>query len=293
MPAPHGPWPISREYHTPTLEIRGRRFPWGGRTYLMAVINATPDSFSGDGTGGDPAEAARLACAFAAAGADLIDIGGESSRPGADPVAPEEELRRVIPAIEAARAASALPISVDTRRAAVASAALAAGADLVNDITGLRGDPGMAAVVARAGAPVVAMHNQRGRAHHDVAADIAAGFSESLRVAAEAGIDRGCVILDPGFGFGWTPEQNLELLRRLPELWHFEAPLLVGVSRKSTLGLVLGAPAAVPVEGTATALAIAVAAGADIVRVHDVATMARVARVADAIVRVNWHAAPP
>ncbi len=282
-------WPLRRPYRAARLEVRGRTFEWGSRTYVMGIINVTPDSFSGDGIGDDPARAVELARDFEAAGADILDLGGESSRPGAEPLQPEEECRQVLPAIEAVRAATDLPLSIDTYHSAVAEAALGAGADIVNDIHGLRADPAMAETVARHGAALVAMHNQRGREFHDVVGDIRAGFGESLRLAEQAGIDTGRIVLDPGFGFGWTPEQNLELLRRLPELWDVEMPLLVGTSRKSTIGLVLGAPVEERFEGTAASIAASIAAGADIVRVHDVREMVRVAQVTDAIVRGNWR----
>lgn len=283
--------PLRRSYREPALEVRGRRFAWGARTYVMGIINATPDSFSGDGIGDDPAAAAALARRFADDGADLLDIGAESSRPGALELDPEEEAARLLPALRAVREATDLPLSVDTYHASVAEAALAAGADIVNDIHGLRRDPAMPAAASR-GAAVVAMHNQRGREYHDVVGDIAAGFRESLSLACAGGIPAGRVILDPGFGFGWTPEQNLQMVRRLPELWGFEAPILLGPSRKSTIGLVLDAPPAGRVEGTAALVALAIAGGADIVRVHDVREMVRVARVADAVVRDNWRPAP-
>lgn len=284
-------WPLRRDYLAPSLTLRGREFVWGARTFIMGIINATPDSFSGDGLGADPAAAAGQAAAFEEAGADILDVGGQSSRPGAPILDAAEEARRVIPCIEAARAASSLPISVDTFHAAVADAALRAGADAVNDIWGLCFDDQIPAVVARHGAALIAMHNQRGREFHDVAADIAAGFRETLAICERSGIPPARVILDPGFGFGWSPDQNVEMLRRLPELWQFRLPLLVGTSRKSTIGLVLDAPVDDRLEGTAASVAIAVAAGADLVRVHDVAAMARVVRVADAIVRANWS--PP
>ena len=282
--------PLTRQYRSASLEVRGRRFAWGTKTYLMAIINETPDSFSGDGIAGDLAATVALAKRFEAEGADILDIGGESSRPGATPLPAAEEIARVVPAIAAVRAVTHLPISIDTCHASVAGAALEAGADMVNDIWGLRNDPAMAALVARRGVPLVAMHNQRGRTFHDVAGDIRAGFEATLALARAAGIDRQQLILDPGFGFGWTPEQNLEMLRRLPEMWELEMPLLVGTSRKSTLGLVLEAPVDQRFEGTAASVALCVAGGADIVRVHEVAAMARVAKVADAIVRANWRA---
>ena len=278
--------PPSRARPAPALSLRGREFVWGERTFVMGIVNATPDSFSGDGIGSDAAAAAALARAFEAAGADLIDVGAESTRPGADAVDPAEELARAIPAVAAVRAATGLPVSIDTRRAEVAAAALEAGADMVNDIDGLRGDARMAATVAAHDAALVAMHNQRGRAPGDPIAAVRAGWRESLRLARAAGINAGRIILDPGFGFGWTAEESLALVRRLGELTAEGHPVLLGPSRKSALGLALGgAPAGERLEGTAAAVAIAIANGVDVVRVHDVAAMRRVAAVADAIAR--------
>ncbi len=283
-------WPIARRYVAPTLAVRDAEFQWGARTYVMAVLNITPDSFSGDGLGGDVAAAVEQARRFEAEGADMLDIGAESSRPGAEPLSEAEELARLLPSLRAVRRATTLPISVDTCHAGTAAAALEAGADMVNDIWGLRAEPEIAQAAARHGAPVVAMHNQRGREHRDVASDIRAGLRESLSIGRAAGIPAGHMILDPGFGFGWKPEQNLEMLRRLPELWDLEMPLLVGVSRKSTIGLVLDLPVEDRLEGTAAAVALSIAGGADIVRVHDVREMVRVVRMADAIVRGHWRA---
>ena len=256
----------------------------------MAIVNVTPDSFSGDGLGDHTPAAVALAMEFAEAGADIIDVGAESTRPDAAPVSIAEEAARALPAIAAIRAATDLPISIDTQRAEVAEAALDAGADMVNDITGLRGDAHMAGVVASRGAALVAMHNQRGRDSGDVVANVLAGWEESLRLAGKAGIPRERITLDPGFGFGWTPEENLQMVWRLDELAVAGLPLLLGTSRKSTLGLVLDAPVEERVEGTAAAVAIAIAKGVDIVRVHDVAAMRKVAAVADAISRGRWRA---
>jgi dihydropteroate synthase len=266
----------------------------------MGVLNVTPDSFSGDGVPDDPDRAAALALDMVRAGADLIDVGGESTRPGAGPVDPTEQLRRVVPVIAALRRCSEVPISVDTSAAAVADAAVEAGADLVNDVLGLAGDPELARVVAAAGVPVVLMHNQRlaARASEtepewpgDVMAAVHLGLVTALGRATAAGIDPGRVVFDPGFGFGWSAAQNLQLLRRLPELWDLGLPLLVGTSRKSTIGELLAGPDGRPrtvgqrVMGTAATVAVAICGGADIVRVHDVAAMHDVARVVDAIVR--------
>lgn len=271
--------------------VRGRELRWGARTYLMAIINVTPDSFSGDGVAGDIPAAVSLARTFEAVGADILDVGGESTRPDATPLTAEEEIRRVIPATRAIRAATDLPISIDTTHAAVAEAALDAGADMLNDVSGLRSDPPIARVAAGRNVPVVAMHNQRGRQFHGVVADVRAGLEASLAIAHRAGIPEAHLILDPGFGFGWEPEHNLEMIRRLPELWDMGYPLLVGTSRKSTLGFVTGRPVEERLAATAASVALSIAGGADIVRVHDVQAMTDVTRVADAILRENWRRA--
>jgi len=277
-------------YAAPSLTIRGRRFDWGTRTYLMGVVNVSPESFSGDGLA-DVAAAVAQARRFAAEGADLIDVGGQSTRPGFAELGVEAEIERVVPAVAAIVAAVDLPVSIDAYRAPVVAAALDAGAHLVNDIWGFRHDPGVARLVADRGAPAVVMHNQRGRLpavegeFHDVVADLHAGFEASLAIAATAGVPRERLIIDPGFGFGWTVEQNLEMLRRLGELRDLGLPILVGTSRKSTLGAVLGLPEADRIWGTAATVALAIANGADIVRVHDVAQMAQVCRMTDAVVR--------
>ena len=281
-------WPLRRRYLAPWMAAGGRRFAWGERTYVMAIINVTPDSFSGDGVGGDIGLAVEHALAFEAAGADILDVGGESSRPGAKPVTPGEEAARVVPAVAAITRACSLPVSIDSYHASVAEAAIAAGATMVNDISGLRFDSGMAAVVARAEAPLIAMHNQRGRAFHDVIGDIRAGFDATLCLCAQAGIARERIILDPGFGFGWTERQNVEMVRRLPELWDYELPLLLGASRKSTLGAILGTTVNDRIEGSLAGAAMGIAAGVDIVRAHDVRETVRMVRVADAVARDNW-----
>jgi len=281
------------------MRIGPREFAWSERTYVMGIINVSPESFSGDGvaTADDALVRARQ---FVAEGADMLDVGGQSTRPGAvktqagfDELAPAEEIARVVPVIERLRAElPETPISVDTYKPEVAEAALAAGAHLLNDIYGFRGDARLAREAADAGVPVVLMHNQRGRAcEGDTIACALDGLRASLEAARAAGVPDERLILDPGFGFGWTPAQNIELLRRLGELRQLGRPLLVGTSRKSTIGAVLGgAPAAERLFGTAATVALAVAGGADIVRVHDVGAMKQVALVADAIVR-GWRGA--
>lgn len=282
---------MSRDYASPVLQIRDHELRWAARTYVMGIVNVTPDSFSGDGLGQDLTAAVARARSMEADGADWLDIGGESSRPGAKELDPSEEARRVVPAIEAIRAQTSLPISVDTYHASVARSALKAGADAVNDIWGLRKDPEMARVVAQSGAALIAMHNQRGRAPGNVTRLVREGLKASLLLAEQHGIAPGKVILDPGFGFGWTPEANLAMLATLEELTTLGHPLLVGTSHKSTIGEILGGVS--PEErlmGTAATVALSVAKGANIVRVHDVAHMVQVARVADAIVAAGADA---
>jgi len=252
----------------------------------MAILNVTPDSFSGDGLVGQGPEAVAAAAARAVAeGADLLDLGAESTRPGHEPVSAEEELARLLPALAAVRPRVGAPISVDTSKAVVAAAALAAGADLVNDVRGLTRDPDLAAVVARAGVPAVVMHDVEPDGRGDLLTGVLRELARRLDAALAAGIAWQRLIVDPGFGFGKEWRHNLELLRRLGELRALGRPILAGTSRKSTIGKVLGLPPADRLEGTAATVALAVAGGADIVRVHDVRAMARVARMSDAVVR--------
>lgn len=267
------------------IEIGGRRFEWGARTYVMGIVNVTPDSFSGDGVL-DPARAADQAARMVAEGADLIDVGAESTRPGHAPLSVADEWARLEAPLRAIRAAVDASITVDTSKAGVAERAFDAGADALNDVRGLLGDDDLAPLLARHGLPAVVMHNQRDRAFGgDVIADIRAGLRESIEVAERAGVGAGQLVVDPGFGFGWEPAQNLEMVRRLGELRDLGRPLLVGVSRKSTLGLVLDKPEEERAWGTAAAVALCVQAGADVVRVHDVAEMVDVVKVADAVAR--------
>ncbi len=271
----------------PPIEIGGRRFEWGVRTYVMGIVNVTPDSFSGDGVL-DPALAADQAARMVEEGADLIDVGAESTRPGHAPLSVAGEWARLDAPLRAIRARVDVPITLDTSKAGVAERAFDAGADALNDVRGLLADADLAPLLARRGLPAVVMHNQRDRTFGgDVIGDIRAGLRESIEVAERAGVDPRRLILDPGFGFGWEPAQNLEMVRRLRELRDLGRPLLVGVSRKSTLGLVLDRPEAERAWGTAAAVALAVQGGADIVRVHDVAEMADVVRIADAITRLG------
>lgn len=293
---------MATELASRSIRIRGRTFTWGDRTYVMAILNVTPDSFSGDGLAHDVDRAAARAREAADAGADMLDIGGESTRPGADPVSAEEEAERVVPVVRAIRERLDIVISVDTCKAVVAEAALDAGADLVNDVWAFRADPAMAPLVARRGVPVILMHNRlandavrldpgfgphfAGVAYEDLLADIRADLLASVAHGTTAGVRTSQMILDPGIGFGKSPEQNLQLMNHLGAIRDLGFPLLVGPSRKSFIGKVLGGlPAADRLEGTAAAVAVAITRGADVVRVHDVVAMRRVVRVTDAIVR--------
>jgi dihydropteroate synthase len=272
------------------IEIGGVTFEWGRRIFVMGIVNATPDSFSGDGVL-DPARAAEQAARMVEDGAQLLDIGAESTRPDFPSIDAEEEWRRLAPVLRAVRAAVRVPITVDTSKAAVAGRAFDAGADGLNDVHGLLADVALAPLLGRLGKPAVLMHNQRRRTFGgDVIADIATGLDESMRIAERGGVDRARLILDPGFGFGWTPAQNIEMLRRVHELRMLGRPLLLGTSRKSTIGAVLDRPVEEREWGTAATMALAVASGVDIVRVHDVRQMADVVRMADAVVR-GWS--PP
>ena len=265
--------------------IGNHDFHWGSRTYVMGIVNVTPDSFSGDGLT-DLEMAVAQAREMEQDGADLIDIGGESTRPEtwAGPgLSLEEELARVIPVVARVAATVGVPVSIDTYKAGVAKRAVAAGARLVNDVWGLRRDPQMAAAVAEAGVPVVLMHNKPGGGYRDLIGEIAQSLRESVELARAAGVADDRIIVDPGIGFGKTREENLEIIRRLPELRRLGFPILIGPSRKSFIGKTLDLPAGERLEGTAAAVALSIAGGADIVRVHDVKAMVRVARMADAI----------
>jgi dihydropteroate synthase len=267
----------------------------GERTLLMGVLNVTPDSFSDGGTYLEASRAIEHALEMEKAGADLLDIGGESTRPGSHETLAEAELARVLPVLEGLRGIVKIPISIDTRKAQVAEAAIAAGAQIINDVSGLKHDPAIAEVAARHGLPLILMHMrgepatmQNGPFAHDVLKDVTQGLRASAAKAQKAGIRKTQIILDPGIGFGKTFQQNYELLRKLPELAKLDYPLLVGTSRKGFLGATLARagkplPPDERVWATAATVAASILGGAHIVRVHDVTEMVQVARVADCV----------
>lgn len=290
-------------WHSSLLFFMSVEFKWGARTYIMGVINTTPDSFSGDGIM-DLDAAVAQGLRFADEGADILDVGGESTRPGSVSISAVQELERVIPVIEHLSARVKIPISIDTSRAEVALRAIHAGATMVNDVWALTRDPDLAAVIAANDAYVVLMHNRQADpivgalgghypevtyAGDDVVTAVASELTERVAYAASTGISHRKIIIDPGIGFGKGLEQNLELLRRLREFKSQPAlcnlPLLIGTSRKSVIGLTLNLPVQERLEGTLATLTLAIAQGADIVRVHDVQAAVRAARMTDAIVR--------
>ena len=288
-----------------SLQIGSFTFNWGSRTYVMGILNVTPDSFSGDGiiAKGDAVETAiEQAENFLANGADILDVGGESTRPGSAPVNADEEMERVIPVIHALN--KNFPeaiISIDTYKAKVAEEAVHAGAHIINDIWGLRADDDLAFVAAKYKTPVILMHNRSnpasvevrekfgnayiGAGYENLIADLKRELMDSTALAQRAGIAESHIVLDPGVGFGKTREHNLELINRLGEIRELGYPILLGTSRKSFIGFTLDLPADQRVEGTAATVAVGIARGADIIRVHDVKEMARVAKMTDAIVR--------
>ena len=262
--------------------LGGREFSWGSRVYVMGIVNVTPDSFSGDGVP-DPAAAVEQGLRMVAEGADLLDVGGESTRPGHQPVGTEVELGRVLPVVERLARESGVPVSIDSWKLPVAEAAVSVGASVINDIWGLQRSPGLAELAARNGLGLVLMHNQEGTEYGDLMGELIASLRRSIAIAAAAGVPADRVIVDPGIGFGKTAEQNLVVLKRLAELDALDRPLLVGTSRKSFIGRILDLPVDDRVEGTAASVAVAILRGADIVRVHDVRAMTRVVRVVEAL----------
>ena len=273
-----------------TLRCRSHTLEAGRRTLLMGIVNVTPDSFSDGGQFLDPGQAVEHGRRLAAEGADILDIGGESTRPGAEPVDAATECSRVLPVIEALASEVGIPISIDTSKADVARRALDAGASIVNDVTALRGDAEMAAAVARSEVPVVLMHMQgtprtmqEDPRYDDLMGEVVGYLRASMAIAADAGVSEDQIIIDPGLGFGKSLAHNLEVLRRLGELRGLGRPILIGPSRKSMIGKVLGLPMGERAFGTAAAVAMGIARGAHIVRVHEVAAMRQVARMTDAV----------
>jgi len=273
-----------------TLRLGTHSLEFGVRTAIMGIVNVTPDSFSDGGVFFDPRAAIEHGLRLAAEGAAILDVGGESSRPGAAPVPADEELRRVVPVIRELAVRAGVPVSIDTTKSAVAAAALAAGATLVNDVSALRFDPRLGEVVARAGAALIVMHMQgdprtmqQAPHYDDLCGEVIAELTAGVERAKAAGVDCARLIVDPGIGFGKTLEHNLELLDRLDELAVLGRPILVGASRKAFIGRLLDLPATARVEGTIAACCLAAVRGAHLVRVHDVGAVRRALRIADAI----------
>ncbi|MDI6814754.1 MAG: dihydropteroate synthase [Dehalococcoidales bacterium] len=271
-------------------------FRWGEQTYVMGIINLSPDSFSGDGIT-DLEVAVAQAHRFVSQGADILDIGGESTRPGSAPISISDEIKRVVPVIERLVSEVPIPLSIDTYKSEVARQALEAGATMINDQWGLKRDPRLAELAAKWGIPLILMSNQRDKGGYDAGiqrdtayyeelmAEVTSSLRKSLELALRLGVPWENIILDPGIGFGKTWRQDLEIIRRLDELKELGRPILIGPSRKSFIGLVLDLPVDERLEGTAAAIAIGIAKGADMVRVHDVQQMVRVCRLSDAIIR--------
>jgi len=256
-------------------------FRWGERTYVMGILNLSPDSFSGDGLGDDIEAAVAQAKGLVVDGADIIDIGGESTRPGCQPVSADDELRRVIPVIERLAGELSVPLSIDTYKSAVASRAVKAGAGMINDVWGLKRDAELARVAAEAGVPIILVSNQQDTVCYDIIAEVISSLERSIKQAMEAGVAWQNIIIDPGVGFGKSVEQNLEVIHRLAEFRFLDRPILLGTSRK----FMRSQPFDQRLEATAATVAIGIANGADMVRVHDVRQMVRVCRMSDAVIR--------
>jgi dihydropteroate synthase len=269
------------------LVIRDLELSWGSRTYVMGIVNLTPDSFSGDGLAASGIPGVVERCArMMAEGADLLDLGAESTRPGHAPVGAAEEMDRLLPVVQAVRAAlQGAPLSVDTRKAEVAAAALDAGADVLNDVAGVTGDGAMAALAGERGVPYVLMHDRQLATTPDMMELVVEDLAVAVDRAVGSGCARDAIIVDPGIGFGKDAAGNLLLLRDLARLRQLGRPVLLGASRKSTIGRVLDLPPHDRLEGTLATTVLGVAAGVDVVRVHDVRANVRAARMADAVVR--------
>ncbi len=265
--------------------LGAHRFDWGSRTYVMGIVNTSPDSFSGDGVA-DADTAVRHGLEMAREGADMLDVGGQSTRPGHESISAAEEISRTEPVVERLAREASVPVSIDTYKLDVAEAAVDAGALILNDVWALRRSQRMADLAARRGCALVLMHNQDGTEYaDDLMAEIKRVLAEATRSALDAGVPRERIWVDPGIGFGKTADHNWEVLRRLPELRELGQPILIGTSRKSFIGKLLDLPVTERLEGTAATVAASIMQGADVVRVHDVRVMIRVARVADRIAR--------
>jgi len=264
-----------------TTRCGGVKFRWGERTYVMGILNLSPDSFSGDGVGDDIDAAIAKARRLVAEGADIIDIGGESTRPGSKPISADDELRRVMPVIESLAGKLSVPLSIDTYKSVVASRAVKAGAMMINDVWGLKQDPELARVAAEAGVPIILVNNLQHTVSGDIMTEVISGLEKSINQAMESGVAWHNIILDPGIGFGKSVEQNLEIIRRLGELRVLDRPILLGTSRK----FMVSQPFDQRLEATAATVAIGIAHGADMVRVHDVRQMVQVCRMSDTIMR--------
>ncbi len=270
------------------LIIGGHTFQRRHKTYVMGILNLTPDSFSDGGRWNDPERALKRVETMLAEGMDLLDVGGESTRPGFTPVSDEEEIERTAPVIEKIKANFDVPVSLDTYKSKVAQAGIAAGADLINDIWGLKADPGMAAVIAKAGIPCCLMHNRKEPVYQDLYRDVNADLEACLALAREAGIDRNKILLDPGIGFGKTYEQNLFLLNGMDQIRQdLDYPLLLGCSRKSVIGLTLDLPVSERLPGTLATTVLAVMKGCSFVRVHDIKENVQAIRMTEAIMEAR------
>ncbi|AEE96358.1 dihydropteroate synthase [Mahella australiensis] len=268
-----------------SILISDKEWQWGKRTYIMGILNVTPDSFSDGGHFYDIDSAVAQARQMVEEGADIIDVGGESTRPGFKPVSTDEEINRVVPVIQRLARELDIPISIDTYKAKTAIAAIEAGADMINDIWGFKADMNMAAVAAKYKVPICLMHNKNEAVYNNLIEDVLTELKQSIDIALNAGVDTGNIIVDPGIGFGKTWEHNLAIMRHLEEFKRLDYPILLGTSRKSFIGKVLDLPVDDRLEGTLATTVVGIVKGVDVVRVHDVRPNKRVAVMTDAMVR--------
>ncbi|SVB68642.1 uncharacterized protein METZ01_LOCUS221496 [marine metagenome] len=270
------------------MNIKDREYNWGARTYVMGIVNVTPDSFSGDGLMGRETEDLEKSISFAQHGADFIDVGAESTRPNHIPTTEAEEIARIIDIIQKIAVNVDIPVSVDTYKPEVARLSVEAGASMINNIWGVNNDLSMLELSLQTRTPIIIMHNQIGTHYNDFFSDLLSSLYSSVEFAVKFGIQSTKIVVDPGFGFGKTPDQNLEILKRISDIKELGFPVLMGISRKSTIGYVLNLPEEERLEGTEAAVALCIAGGVDIVRVHDVKEIVRVVRMCDAVVR-GWR----